>query len=300
MFIRIFVDTNCMYVNENQICKNPTNFGIFDKIRKYIISDQIKTMTRIYISETVRREFIYNSKELFKKQLDDLNKRNENFLKIFGSNLKTIAKIKWNDANEFENYLNEELDKFISDNDDIYESQIPQNLGNLFNRAFEKQPLFHETKAADKTYFDAGLKDNLLVEEVHKELDLNDVGIIISKDNDFSSVNDIYSNIFVTKIENLEDVLVKVYPKYYLYKILNELNKRDSILNIIDNYNELFNYVKDKELKFVSFDDDFCEMNEENDSFKVKVKTKSGGISKKYIIEYDLGANELLNIEEDE
>ena len=147
MFIRIFVDTNCMYVNDNQICKNPTNFGIFDKIRKYLISDQIKSMTRIYISETVKREYIYNSKETFKKQFQELKERNDYFKRIFGSNLKTTATIKWKDENEFETYLSSELEKYIKNNEDIYESEIPDNLDCLFNRAFQKQPLFHETSA---------------------------------------------------------------------------------------------------------------------------------------------------------
>jgi hypothetical protein len=191
MLIRIFVDTNYLYVNENTVCKNPTNFGIFEKIRKRLGSEQVKKITRIYISETVKNEFIYDSKKKFLKQMKYIEEQNENLRKIFGEYLITSSQVKWKNEIEFEEFLKKELQTYIEGNDDIYESHIPKKLDKLFDRAFNKKPLFHEAKLDGKTYSDEGFKDNLLLEEVESSLDINDIGIIITQDNDFKSVNSI-------------------------------------------------------------------------------------------------------------
>ncbi len=296
MLIRIFVDTNCLYVNDNAICKNPTNFGIFNKIRKVLGSDQVKKITRMYISETVKKEFVYNSKEKFLEQKANVEKQNEALKKIFGDNLITSSKIKWESGDEFEEYLTKEIRNFIDENDDIYECHIPKNLDRLFERAFNKKPLFHEADKNGKTYYDAGLKDNLLVEEVESSLDLNDIGIIITKDNDFNGVKDIYPNISITKIEDLEETLNNAYPKYKLYKILNELNKPDTLRNLNDAYSLDIRNINN--FKFSAFDDNFCEYIEEENAMKLHIQSKENNKKRYFEIYYDLAANEVLNLEE--
>ncbi len=296
MLIRIFVDTNYLYVNENTICKDPTNFGIFEKIRKHLGSEQVKKITRIYISETAKNEFIYDSKEKFLKQIKKVEEQNATLKNIFGEYLKTSSEIKWKNEIEFEDFLKKELQAFIDKNNDIYESHIPKKLDKLFDRAFNKQPLFHEVKINNKTYSDAGFKDNLLLEEVESSLDVYDIGIIITQDNDFNNVNTIYPNIYITKIEDLGKTLESVYPKYKLYKILNELNNKDRLYNLNDIFD--LKIANIDYFKFALVSDNFCEYIEEENAIKLHIQSKENNKKRYFEICYDLGANEVLNLEE--
>ena len=297
MLIRIFVDTNNLYVNDNQIIKNPVNFGIFDKIRRYLYTDHIKNATRMYISETVMNELLYKNVKTFNEEKAKLEKENERLKKVFGDNLISKGKVKWDNSEDFKKYVVDEIKKFIDSNDDIYRSRIPKDLHNLFERAFNKQPLFVEATGAGKKYTDAGLKDNLLLEEVRSSLDLNDIGIILTKDNDFSSVNEVYNNIFVTKIENLELLLEEKIPKYKYYRIIHKLNIRDTLMNLNDIYSLQIDNIET--FRFISFDENYCVYDEEESCIELKLIAKDDSEKRTFITKYDLIANEVIYMEED-
>ena len=131
---------------------------------------------------------------------------------------------------------------------------------------------------------------------MESSLDLNDIGIIITKDNDFNGGKDIYPNISITKIEDLEETLNNVYPKYKLYKILNELNKLDTLRNLNDAYSLGISNINN--FKFSAFDDNFCEYSEEENAMKLHIQSKENNKKRYFEIFYDLGANEVFNLEE--
>jgi hypothetical protein len=106
----------------------------------------------------------------------------------------------------------------------------------------------------------------------------------------------VYPKIFITKIEDLGKTLETAYPKYKLFKILNELNNKDRLNNLNDIFDlEISNI---DEFKFFKFEDNFCEHNKEGNAIKLRIQSKENNKKRYFEIEYDLGGNEVLNLEE--
>ena len=113
----------------------------------------------------------------------------------------------------------------------------------------------------NKTYYDAGFKDNLILETCKSNLTYNDIGIIFTKDSDFGIQ---FDNIFIARTrDELETIIREHCPDYIIMKLIEKVDtesKKIDLLSILDKDNN-------SNLRIVDFSNEQIEYDEEEDIF---------------------------------
>lgn len=290
--IKVFLDTNILFPDNKKIFNKLEFGGEFKRvIRRLEKLNKFSTLIKIYIPEIAILEFKNNCIEEFCKQRESIDSFNENLEKIFGNNLIHKTTVLWNNAEEYTQYLNNEVDLYISKNEQIFSIlKTPDCLNKIITKAVSKMPLFKEARSGNKTYYDAGLKDNLILETCLENLLESEVGILYTKDNDFSFEHpSLYT---VNSADEFEAKVRKLCPDYALYDILDELEgKKINILSFLDVGYEA-------SLQIIGFSKEICVYDQIEDEVNFIVNVKINNEEKQLILTYSRLSKEILDVTE--
>lgn len=292
--IKVFLDTNILFANNKKIFKKIEFGGEYVKIAKRLEKlNKFSNMIKIYIPELAILEFKNNCIEEFCKQKEKIDSFNENLKEIFGNNVLHKTTIPWKNVEEFTQYLDDEINLYIRDNvEEFSVLKTPDCFKKIITKAVLKKPLFKEAKSGTKTYYDAGLKDNLILETCLENLLEFEVGILYTRDNDFTLEQ---QNLHVVKsLDELEMQVEKLCPDYVIYDILYEIEgKKTDILSFLD-----INY--DTELNITGFTKEECEYDEEEDTIKFVIIANINNEEKHLSLTYCRYLKEIINVIEKE
>lgn len=261
--IKIYLDTNILYADKNRIFKNPEFGGEYASIIKLKnILNKYREIVKLYVPKVSIMEFKHNCVEQFIIERKKIDEYNNALLSIYGENLIHKTTLKWKNCDEYSNYLNNEITRYIDNNKHDFEViDVPNCLEEIVDRAIKKQPLFKEVKSGNKTYYDAGFKDNLILETCKSNLTYNDIGIIFTKDSDFGIQ---FDNIFIARTrDELETIIREHCPDYIIMKLIEKVDtesKKIDLLSILDKDNN-------SNLRIVDFSNEQIEYDEEEDIF---------------------------------
>lgn len=290
--IKVFLDTNILFPDNRKIF-NKLEFGgeykrIIKKLKKL---NKFSTLVKIYIPEIAILEFKNNCIEEFCKQRKTIDSFNEDLKNIFGDNLTHTTTLSWNNIDEYNKHLDKEIDAYIKENlDNFSVIKTPDCFKKIIERAVSKKPLFKEARSGTKTYYDAGFKDNLILETCLDNLSEHEIGILYTKDNDFFFEQ---NNLCIVKsFDEFEAKVKELCPDYAMYDILDELeNKKIDILSFLGcDYGA--------SLIILGFTKEICEYDEEDDIIRFVVVVSINDEEKQLIIVYDIHMKEILDVTE--
>lgn len=292
--IKVFLDTNILFSDKHKIF-NKIQFGgeYVTVLRKAKVLNRFSDVIKIFIPEIAVLEFENNCIEEFCKQRKRIDTFNDDLEAIFGKNLTHKTKLAWNSVDEYKIYLDSEMNKYITDNINNFRLlETPDCFKRIITKAVSKQPLFKETKSGSKTYYDAGLKDNLILETCLTNLLENEIGIIFTKDSDFDYEQ---SNLHIVRtLDDFESKVKELCPDYAIYDILNELeNQKVDILSYLEkDYNSSIN--------ILGFTKEICEYDEEEDTIKFVINVTINNFEKQLIVTYNRYMKSIVDIIEKE
>lgn len=292
--IKVFLDTNILYSDKRKIFNKPEFGGEFFRIiKKAKVLNKFSDIIKIFIPEIAVLEFKHNCVEEFCRQKTQIDSYNANLKEIFGDNLTHKAKISWTTIDEYKQYLDSKIDLYINDNVENFTLlKTPDCLNKIITKAVSKQPLFKEAKFGEKTYYDAGLKDNLILETCLTNLSENETGIIFTKDSDFNYEQ---LNLYIVKsLDDFEEKVKELCPDYAIYDILSELD--DHKVDILSYLEEDY----DSSLSIVGFTKEICEYDEEEDTIKFVVIVTINNDVKHLILTYNKYMQTIVDVIEKE
>ncbi len=292
--IKVFLDTNILFSDKRKIFNKIEFGGEYIKVLKKVkVLNKFSDVIKIFIPEIAVLEFKHNCIEEFSKQREKINAFNTDLEAIFGNNLTYKTKLSWDSVDEYKMYLDSEMEIYISRNVDNFTLlQTPDCFKKIITKAVSKQPLFKETKSGTKTYYDAGLKDNLILETCLTNLLVDEIGIIFTRDSDFDYEQ---SNLHIVKtLDDFETKVKELCPDYAIYDILNELdNQKVDILSYLET-----DY--DSSLCIIGFTKEICEYDEEEDTIRFVVVVTINNDEKQLILTYNRYMKSIIDIIEKE
>lgn len=292
--IKVFLDTNILFSDKRKIFNKIEFGGEYIKVlKKAKLLNKFSDVIKIFIPEIAVLEFKHNCIEEFYRQREKIDSFNADLEAIFGNNLIYKTKLSWDSVEEYKQHLDSEMNIYLSQNVDNFTLlETPDCFKKIITKAVSKQPLFKETKSGSKTYYDAGLKDNLILETCLTNLLEDEIGIIFTKDNDFDYEQ---SNLHIVRTpDDFERKVRELCPDYAIYDILNELdNQKVDILSYLEvDYNS--------SLSILGFTKEICEYDEEEDIIKFVIVVTINNDEKQLIITYNRYMKSIIDVIEKE
>ena len=266
-----------------------TPSDIFNKILKYIKTNDIEKITNLYIPDISWKEY--------QKHLIDNYISNEKYIqdqvnaykKAFGEILDLSYRFIHENVDKYKEYLSDIQKDFlektkcqiISYPKDVYVFE------DLVEKCINRKQPFKTAHANKKEYHDAGLKDALIWETIIQHQREHDcICIFVTSDNDFVSTDGIHvSTQFEDFCKFLEDKGYVVNTNFIKRKIENDDYLKASIIS------ETGNAYDESVTEFGVID-----VKEEGDLYNVSIKAVINETIYNIRGTYDISPNELLDI----
>ena len=293
----IYFDTNsleCRHSGKSLYLSKFTVNGIYYDIEKLVRDYNLRDITEICIPEVVWLEVKEHLISKFGSEKQAMESKIDAYKKSFGDLLDINYKFDTcRNTEEYKRYLEIITNEFL-DNPRVTAKIIScpkdeETFENIIDQAIRSNKPFRTGKISGKEYTDAGFKDALIFNTLLKHTD-NELGILVSNDNDFSDLfkEKSMQNLHLCKsLEEVKDILSK---GFYILNIdiMKSLLKEDHYL--LDRIIEESNLDK-------SFTYTFDEINEcitSEDGLVVKFTMWVNGDRYSFEILYNIEANELL------
>lgn len=243
--IAIFFDTNILesrfsekkqdFLFHYKIKANELFYNTINYIRKY----NIEQLTNLCVCTISSRELKKHLVENYRDRLNDFKQQESLYKKSFGSSFEIIYEFKQETEEQYNEYIEKILDDFYKEyNCTLIDYPHDMDFFNLLiNKCIDGSGMFKTANSHGKTYTDAGLKDAIIFETIIRYCKENDcLTILISKDYDFKTADDIY---VCHSIEDLEKIL---FEHSYVnnenavkYKFQNDKYLQETIISATDN-----------------------------------------------------------------
>lgn len=296
--INIFFDTNTLearFDNKNLYLSELKIKEDFYNIRRFVTENRLNTWVELCIPEISWREIQLHLKNCFKSNKDALTNNMQNSKKVFGGLLDISYSLSKNTIEEIELHIKDICDNFIkSTNCKIvnYPREI-QFFENLIENAINTTPPFKQTRASNKDYSDAGIKDAIIAEIIRLNTN-NTMSILYTNDRDFNNIfkEEIDPNI---KVFYEQDGIINFLKDHFKLdipaKIRIEFENNEYLIETICAEMDLL--IDDKyEINILNIiqDEDFDSI------YNILLNIKQSEIEYKISVKYDYVGNSILDL----
>lgn len=295
----IYFDTNILECRHSgkalylsQFTINPIYYEIEDLIRTMGLSDKVE----ICIPEIVWLELQEHLVSHFRSEKLSIESKIDSFRKSFGHLAEISCEFKaCANEEEYADY-SKHIAQIFLENPRVNATIIPvpkgeEILRQVIGQAINSVPPFRKVKSGSKEYTDAGFKDALIYNTILTHTG-NQLGILISHDNDFSGT---FKNMQSNNLKKCNDAkeLEKILSEEFnvvSYDMAEVLSMNGGyLMQQVLSECEIGENAQVLDLKILS-----CESNEDN--VCAKFIAYVNGVKMSFDITYNINANELLGV----
>jgi len=271
---------------------------LFYGVRDAVLQLGLKEYVQLSIPEIVWREVKQHLIDKFNSTVDSFNGKITEVKKSCGELLDIHYELKGIDkVNDYPKYVERIALEFLDNPKNFVQIvSLPRNedmFNSIIDNAVQGIPPFNKAKSSGKEYNDAGLKDVLIWETV-KQCDVDELVIFVTNDTDFNKIKT--DNIHIcSNLAEVKSLLLEEMPIAQDILIINRLHSNDKYL--LDQIMAEGEFDSSSSAQVQEILENTIETDEmDRKTLHIVCKMKINDAKVQMVLQYDLNANELIDV----